>query len=40
MSADDHPTLPVPFLLKPISPKRLIEKVEHLLYETVTVNPL
>jgi chemotaxis response regulator CheB len=34
MSVDDHPTLPVPFLRKPISPKLLIDKVEHLLYET------
>ena len=34
MSGDDQPTLPVPFLLKPISPKRLVEKVEHILYKT------
>jgi DNA-binding NtrC family response regulator len=33
MSAVDYPTLPVPFLLKPISPKLLIDTVEHFLSE-------
>jgi DNA-binding NtrC family response regulator len=33
MSAVNYPTLPVPFLLKPISPKLLIETVEHFLSE-------
>jgi hypothetical protein len=33
MSVVDYPTLPVPFLLKPISPKMLIETVEHFLSE-------
>jgi DNA-binding NtrC family response regulator len=40
MSADDQPTLPVPFLLKPISPRRLIDTVEHLLHGTVAANSL
>ena len=28
MSGEDQPTLPVPFLLKPVSPRRLIKEVE------------
>src|SRR4051812_615039 len=39
MSADDQPTLPVPFLLKPVSPGRLIEAVDHLLSATVAAGP-
>ena len=39
MSGEDQPTLPVPFLLKPVSPRRLIEEVEHLLCGTVAAIP-